>query len=112
MPSARPALPRTLPDYACSWAPLFPDPPGLERLSRYNFSSSSYQAALPQVREHQAVEGHLVAGEQAADAAARAELVQGRAVGRQVLLVAAQQRGAGGDLRHVVVLGVDQLQVA
>src|SRR5262245_54973763 len=73
---------------------------------------SPHQAALPQVRQHQPVERDLVAGEEVRDAAARAELVQGRAVGGQVLLVALQQRAAHRDLGNVVILDVREFQVA
>ena len=52
----------------------------------------AHQPALPQVGQHQPVERHLVAGEQARHAAAGAEIVQRRPVGGQVLLVALQQR--------------------
>ena len=55
---------------------------------------------MPQVAQHQALERHLVAGEQVGDAAARAELLQRPPERRQVLLVALQQRRADGYLGH------------
>src|SRR5262249_31811009 len=65
-----------------------------------------------EVGQQEPVEGDLVAGEQAGDAAAGAEAVQGRAGGAEGLLVAAQQRAVDGDLGGGGVLDVDQLQVA
>ena len=70
------------------------------------------QPAFAEVVQDQLVERVLVGGEDVSDSALGAPVLETADEGVQVVLVAFQERGADGDLGDVVVLGIDQAEVA